>query len=1253
MRLITRDDIERWGKSYEAKGDFPILIAKLILASTPGSTRLRMPSGSSVFLSGWDGQVVCEKNTHFVREGVSFFELGTERNPAKKIKEDYQKRTNDPLGYEPSETILVLISPFTWNDKDVWVKEKNEENIWKEVIVYDANDLELWLTNCFVVSRWFLPKVGKSTSDGFLTADESWKEWSLAPAIELSPNIIVTGRDNECGELFKILNDNPSLIGIRASTRKEAVAFIIATGKLFNPVDSERFLSKTLVIENVNDYRAFARQNTNSLNLIANIGDATPLYPAVSNGHHVLVPLGAQDELNQKIIELPVLDRDGLKNILIDLGIEEDQAKRYVLESGRNITILKKFLGFPVLNIYQDQKKNAREIIPALLLGRWNEGFEGDIEILERLSGKKYSEYSTILNEWKNMDDSPLMQISNVWRLTSPLDLWTNLSKIITKDDLETLRACFKATFFNGNPDIESGEEVVLSSVFKRKKYSNFSREGLCQSLILVGLRGDALQMPYSQIWVDNIIHDLLVDASGELWISVNKELPLIAEASPKSFLRTVLNSLEKESPEIVEVFREDKGLFDSTYHYTGLLWALEGLAWFPEHLTRSTLILLKLDSIIPKLKWVNSPMNSLVEIFKPWHYQTLASVEDRMAILKQITSKEKESGWKLLIKLLPDSHNIAHSTHKTRWRLFDQNTNIDYTNKEAYDTHQFIIELLINLFDGDEIKFSELVEKVTFLPYQNDRQKVYSWAIEASANINQKEYKPWYTIRELLYRHRSYPDADWALLESELQQLEEVYKRLEPVDIVEKYKWLFDSFWPHFPEGVVRSDPGSRDYKKNNEPRRAVVEIWIKELGFEKTILLRNSVKDPKLFAEILAEISVDEEKIIAICECFKGNTEDILFGKAFIRHKSYKENFEWVQNLITRLKQKGFNNHSISSVLVSIHSNKEIYDFIETLDQELQDEYWTNVGANYGLASIDDAVYVINKLDKYKRYFTALEVVESVVNEIPTDLITSVLYKAVSEESSEPVDFNRLVLINIFETLYDKDDLDKSLMIKIEWLCISLFDRYSTLKPKYLEDELTSNPSFFIEVINWLYFPNDRERYYEEKAGVPEEKIEIIAKQSKILLDSWNSVPGMREDNSLDTGKLLSWISKARELAEESDRLEVTDMEIGTLLSKLPEDSDEIPSEEIFRVIEETNSEELNRSYSIGLSNKRGSTIRGPFDGGAIERGYAAFFKALAQKYAMKYPTVSEIFNDLEKEYLSHAKYEDDRAKLDGFEY
>ena len=119
------------------------------------------------------------------------------------------------------------------------------------------------------------------------------------------------------------------------------------------------------------------------------------------------------------------------------------------------------------------------------------------------------------------------------------------------------------------------------------------------------------------QRWVDNIIFDLLNNANGEIWISVNNELPLISEASPDSFLAAVKNSLVKEQPEIMDMFKEEDEFFDNTSHHTGLLWALEGLAWCPDYLRDVSLILLKLSRLDPGGGLSNRPINSITEIFK------------------------------------------------------------------------------------------------------------------------------------------------------------------------------------------------------------------------------------------------------------------------------------------------------------------------------------------------------------------------------------------------------------------------------------------------------------------------------------------------------------------------------------------------------------------------------------------------------------------------------------------------------------
>jgi hypothetical protein len=66
MKLITRDDIEGWVQRFDSKGFFPILMSKLVRATTPSSTQVDFPSGSAVFVSGWDGIVNCETKTSYV-----------------------------------------------------------------------------------------------------------------------------------------------------------------------------------------------------------------------------------------------------------------------------------------------------------------------------------------------------------------------------------------------------------------------------------------------------------------------------------------------------------------------------------------------------------------------------------------------------------------------------------------------------------------------------------------------------------------------------------------------------------------------------------------------------------------------------------------------------------------------------------------------------------------------------------------------------------------------------------------------------------------------------------------------------------------------------------------------------------------------------------------------------------------------------------------------------------------------------------
>ncbi len=1265
MKLVTRLDIERWAETFVSKGDLPYLISRLVRATTPASTQADFPSGSAAYIGGWDGEVICQESTSYVPKGISLYEFGTEADCKGKADDDYDKRTADPLGYTQKDCVFIFITPRFWKLKNKWVKARKAEGIWKDVKVYDSSILEQWLAIALATSRWFSGHVGSYPFDGIMTADEFWEEWSTGPnGLILQPEVVTSGREFEQKQLLTTLQGQASIKGIKASTKNEAIAFIIACAKQFPMNENERFYSKSLIIDTEGNFRGIRINTITPLNLIPRFEEMQPLYLAVAQGHHVLVPLGADDSFNQETITLPTIDRDGQVNSLFKSGISKEDAEKFSREAGRNITIVKKLIGFPHTKSKWLDIENIREIIPALLIGRWDESFIGDVELIEKLSGLKYSDYLVTLTKWRNLEESPLIQIGETWRLTSPLDIWTNLSRQLTKKDFQSIQECFSLAFKSGNPIIESEDKNDFAAFYnKERKFSTWSREGLTQSLILVGRFGEGLNipnLPNPQLWVDSIILDLLNNASGELWISVDNELPLISEASPISFLKAATNSLSKEQPEIMDMFKEVDGYLHSTSNHTGLLWALEGLAWLPDYLREVGLILLKLSRLDPGGNLSNRPINSLTEIFKPWHYQTLTPFDERMEILKYITGKEQQAAWTLLIRMLPDHHGIAHPTHKMRWRVFDKNTNLRYTDQEIWNTHTYVIQLLLDLFDADEKKFAQLIEETANVKLSPlNRNKILDWAEINYSNVNQIKYTTGETIRKILNHHRSHPNTYWALSEAELKRLENLYEKLKPLDVLNQYIWLFNDHWPVFPDGAkyVENEFEKRheqQQKKIDEARSEAVKLFLKELGLEKTLELRKSVKESWTLGDALAKVITNEDEIFSVCECLNEDKENLIFIRSFIFRKSMIEGFEWIIILFKKLQQKGFSKDALANILIPVNQSKQLWDFVSTLGKEIEAKYWQSIYPSFFYIPDEDKILGVQMLMKHRRFFSAIDICSHFLEKMPTELLAELLKKSATEESSEPVNLKGYEIDRIFDTLDKRTDLEHQTIINLEWLYISVLASNSTRsKPIMLQEELSKDPEFFIEVLKWVYKPKDETKIEEKRKGISDKEIQNRSKQAYNLLLSWKKIPGMKSDNSIDETELKQWVSKVRMLAEEAGRLEVADMQIGQVLAEYPENIPEWPQEKIFELMEELNSDRLFRNYASAMFNKRGFSLRGPFDGGNIERGHAKYFEELSEKFRNKYPNVSKLFQRLSNNYLADAKLMDESAERDRLEY
>ncbi len=187
---------------------------------------------------------------------------------------------------------------------------------------------------------------------------------------------------------------------------------------------------------------------------------------------------------------------------------------------------------------------------------------------------------------------------------------------------------------------------------------------------------------------------------------------------------------------------------------------------------------------------------------------------------------------------------------------MFESNTEITITDKEIFDTYSKAVEMLMDIFDFSEIKLAALIqESVNLFPY--DRDKLLSFIESICSKVEQVTFSAWHKTRQILYHHRSHPEASWALSERELSRYEKLYEILQPTQTVEKIVWMFNEHWPNFPQGhKYKTDSHDEQEKFILEKRIQGLKAIYKEHGLSKIIELGKDVKEVRILGDVLSYI-------------------------------------------------------------------------------------------------------------------------------------------------------------------------------------------------------------------------------------------------------------------------------------------------------------------------------------------------------------------------------------------------------------
>jgi len=1129
--LANASDISAWARRPDASRLLPELIRRLIHATATGIERISFRAGDSVHVPGWDGIVVARQETAFVPAGTSGWELGKGRGTADKADDDYVKRCNDPLGIEPEQGAFMFATPRRWAGKDKWISDREGKGPWRIVRAYDADDIEDWLQLAPAVHVWFSTLIGKRPEDA-LDLESYWQDWSCVTQPPTRAEFLLSGRAKTAQEIQEWLRGSAVSIALQAESRDEALAVLAAaTGQLAGE-ERIRFLARAVVVRSVAAWERLAT-SAEPLILIPAFDARDALARATRTGHRVAVPLGRADSSSDTTLEVARLALEEAAKILVAGGMVEGQARTLAVLARRSLMSFRRKLAVRA-EVQQPEWARphvGRSLLPALLAGTWDDASEGDREVLAVLAGIPYQHLSDTLVRWSTEGDPPVRRVGGTWFIASNEDAWSLLAKYLTNDDLKRFEDVVVQVLGAADPrfDLPQGQQWMARALGHTPRHSAHLREGLADTLAIMGARGDSISVsPGVSIGnhAKGIVRRLLESANADwrIWASLSHQLARLAEAVPDQFLTSVEDGLRGNEPVLLKLFREEKGgLFTSSEH-TGLLWALETVAWSPEYLGHAALLLAKLARLDPGGKLENRPLRSLRQIFLLWHPQTSATLEQRLRVLDTIRQREPDVAWALLHQLPPRLYSFAMNNATPTWREWAPDPTPAVTHLEVFRGVSEVAARMLADVDEKGDRWKDLIESLPDLP-ADDRDKV----ILQLEGVDPGRLPPsdrlaiWDAVRKLISQHRSFADAHWAMGKDWVDRLDPIHERFVPEEPAVRYAYLFGN-------NVELAEGSEHDWQVHEEKvstlRLTAIRAIHADAGLAGLLELSGRVERPDLVGIAAGQSNLlenDERELL--CTHLASEDADLArFARGFVVGRVSSRGRTWGESRASVLSELPA---QCADFLACLPCDAQTWDLAQKMGAEVERLYWGQVSP-YLPSDPCLIERAAKKLLQYGRPFMAAELLgyHARDKQRPApELVAEALERALETAGEHKAALNASFAWHVGELLdwlEESQGIPQGRVASLEWAFFPLLEHHKR-GPKLLYREIARNPQFFAEIVALVFRAEG-----EPPRDLPED-MRARARMGYDLLDSCRTLPGM-SDGGAASGRLkIPWPVRA----------------------------------------------------------------------------------------------------------------------------
>lgn len=876
----------------------------------------------------------------------------------------------------------------------------------------------------------------------------------------------------------------------------------------------------------------------------------------------------------------------------------------------------------------------------ALLVGQWTE-CEGDKAVIECLSGISYSDFISTIKEFSK-DEDPFVHIVDVnstkeYYLASVENCWDYIDVEIDSEIWKQFQGIFIEVINESEKLFNYSAQEKLMAQFKGERlfWSSIIRKGMIRSLIMKAFyKNDRQCQEKLDILIEKVLDYI---QTADQWHYLSHFFADLCEVSPKAVLEKL--SLEKSaSTGLFELFENQSADFIfGRNDYIEILWGIEELLVQREYAASALEWLLYLDSLSYDYK-SNNPKDILNKVFCTWYnFSAFSTSGEKIRVASKAISSDKNA-WNIIFEALPTNHpSIWGALNHPQYREHMEERSTD--TREMQQTNRGYLKLLISHTEFSPDRWNKMLS--IFHEVDDnlrksiiDRLQFELSQMDDSEKILIKDY-----IRKLIYKHRYFASAEWAMGEERIEELLGVLDMISVSCPEYDYEYYFRPAY----DGVIM-DPVPYD----EDDKRESNEQKTKELYKSKI----QEIKEKHINLKLLSELCAHGDRS-TLGSVMSEYWDGINFDKnVFIALFESEEKHIMATDYVEGLARKGVDVfHSVTalsdqikipdSYLTTLYRIESVYTegtpLIDKETTEMKRSFWKD----FRWCSIRNMDWAIHECSKYGTVNTYVNLLYSYSRELkPTleQLYDRFIYIDTMERGNidSMTDYYLKELLKPLQAAFINDETRSAKLAHVEMNFFYVLDWEDM---RCFQQEIKHEPELYAEMAS-IIFRREGETSQDNLSQENQQLVQVIYR----LYDKAKFCPG-EEDGHVHYSDLEKWVERFLILLTSNNQKDLFGMLLGRLFAYAPVGEDGYyPCEEVREIIEKVADKSLLEEYECELFNKRGLFTP---TAGREERDMANDYLKTADYLCTLYPKTAEIFYAMYRRYTHDSEWERKRAE------